>query len=464
MFNKKRNNCGHTRQVTYSTKIQINEKNCELIKYFDNWRIASSQIQRRTYHAITAMAREHDGKLDYHNKLILHHRVKNDNHLTSRATDAIVNRMEARFNSTVSLTDYQLDQAKQRITGLLDAIDDWNLKKELARGKLNNNPEDAKALRLLHIAKARLHGLHNALNRTYQKIDTIHNEQRSGRYKLVFGTKKLFDKSFKTGDKTAFRDQRDSEISLIGRAADVSGNNNFRLTYNDRHNSFDVRWRKEFDLDAGKFVTGRVHFWQDATRALKSAILSKSSPLLIMVKYRNGSYYLFVTISIPCPEVSTTVNSGAVGVDFNKGFIAISETDSRGNLACSWRSYYPYASGGARKSRFYEQAHEVASYALSCGKSVVVEDLDFRRKRGRQVSGQARNYNRMLSSLAYSSYLGILGSVCARYGVELVRVNPAWTSRIGASKYRWMCLNGHEAAAFVIARRGCGYKDKLKNG
>ena len=42
----------------------------------------------------------------------------------------------------------------------------------------------------------------------------------------------------------------------------------------------------------------------------------------------------------------------------------------------------------------------------------------------------------------------------------LTKVNPAYTSYIGKTKYaNSMKLNSHTAASFVIARRGLGFKD-----
>lgn len=43
------------------------------------------------------------------------------------------------------------------------------------------------------------------------------------------------------------------------------------------------------------------------------------------------------------------------------------------------------------------------------------------------------------------------------------RVNPAWTSWLAKQLYRpTMKLNTHVGAAYVIVRRGQGYKDSVK--
>jgi hypothetical protein len=47
-------------------------------------------------------------------------------------------------------------------------------------------------------------------------------------------------------------------------------------------------------------------------------------------------------------------------------------------------------------------------------------------------------------------------------GVALKKVNPAYTSVIGKYKYATsLGLNFHQAAAFVIARRGLGFRERI---
>jgi len=64
----------------------------------------------------------------------------------------------------------------------------------------------------------------------------------------------------------------------------------------------------------------------------------------------------------------------------------------------------------------------------------------------------------------------LLESKCARNGIKLKRINPAYTSVIGLFKYA--LLNGYDlshdskskdlSAALVIGRRGLGFQEKAK--
>lgn len=68
----------------------------------------------------------------------------------------------------------------------------------------------------------------------------------------------------------------------------------------------------------------------------------------------------------------------------------------------------------------------------------------------------------MLHLFDYHRYTFWLDNLCIKYGVRLMKVNPAYTSVIGKKKYgHSRKLTVHRAAAFVIARRGQGYNDKL---
>jgi hypothetical protein len=64
--------------------------------------------------------------------------------------------------------------------------------------------------------------------------------------------------------------------------------------------------------------------------------------------------------------------------------------------------------------------------------------------------------------IPYALILRLFVSKCARAGVLLRVVNPAYTSIIGHYKYeKQYGISRHSAAALAIGRRGLGYKDKV---
>ena len=92
------------------------------------------------------------------------------------------------------------------------------------------------------------------------------------------------------------------------------------------------------------------------------------------------------------------------------------------------------------------------------------EDLSFekkKRKAKKAVTPTEKEKMRMLHSLPYSRYAQILENITFNRRIELIKVNPAYTSRAAEQKFcNRMKLNIHNGAAYVIARKGMGIKDK----
>ena len=72
----------------------------------------------------------------------------------------------------------------------------------------------------------------------------------------------------------------------------------------------------------------------------------------------------------------------------------------------------------------------VVGYARGVGKPLVIERLDFRQKKA-VLEGESRKYARMLSSFSYGKVKAYFLSRGYREGVEIVAVNPAYSSVVG---------------------------------
>ena len=107
-----------------------------------------------------------------------------------------------------------------------------------------------------------------------------------------------------------------------------------------------------------------------------------------------------------------------------------------------------------------EAIKEIVETAAVAGKPLIIEDLDFVKKK-LQLREKGNNYARMLSSFCYSKFKAMLLAKAAREGVEVIIVNPFATSLIGQLKFmKRYGLSSHGAAAVAIARRGIGFNDK----
>ena len=124
---------------------------------------------------------------------------------------------------------------------------------------------------------------------------------------------------------------------------------------------------------------------------------------------------------------------------------------------------YRFKSGDKTKTDLQGVANHVVKLSLQTGKDVSIEDLDFKMKKSKTETKQNKKYNEMIHSLAYREFSDIVESVTYRNKVNLIKVNPAWTSWLARQKYcPPMKLNVHVGASYVIARRGQGHKDTFK--
>ena len=76
----------------------------------------------------------------------------------------------------------------------------------------------------------------------------------------------------------------------------------------------------------------------------------------------------------------------------------------------------------------------VVEYARRVGKPVVIERLDFRKKKA-VLEGESRRYSRMLSSFSYAKTQACFLSRGHREGVGIHQVNPAFSSVVGRVKF-----------------------------
>ena len=198
---------------------------------------------------------------------------------------------------------------------------------------------------------------------------------------------------------------------------------------------------------------------------LKNLLRTKESALTYRIKIKDNIVFLQIMYNLKHKKelCITRNNYGVVGVDFNKGFVSVSETDKYGNLINTFNINYRYSKGNQTINDFQYIATKLKNYCLNTGKDLVIEKLNFNKSKNSLISKKGKKYNEMLSSLAYSKFDSIITSKCIKNRIFLHKVNPAWTSWIAKQKYcPKMKLNIHSGASYVIARRGMSLTDKIK--
>lgn len=444
---------------TYTTEIKNRKDNIELMEYITEYKGLFNHIQRVVFHKIKGTYVKKQGKFTLKDKEALVKYVARTYGFTTRAASSIVYNMTGRFNAIKELKEYEREQLETKIESLEKKIAKTEESREDLNLRMATNLATKKEQEKYEKIKISLYWRRNKLNKMKQKIVNIENEIGTYNFKLCFGTKKLSQKDYQK-----FVEQRDSEIFYVGRATEKAGNMNFQMEYNKKDNQFYLQIRKEINTIPYKYVRGKVYFSKSQTKMIKKLLRSKESPLTYRIKVKNGRYYLQVIFQYKHNETmySTRNSYGVIGVDFNKGFVAVSETDSYGNLINTFNIKYRFSRGNKTESDFQYIAKILSDYCLEKGKDLVIEDLNFKKTKGRIIKGN-KKYNEMLSSLAYAKFSKIIESKCAKNRIFLKKVNPAWTSYIAKKKYcKKKKLNIHSGASYVIARRGQGLKDKAK--
>ena len=380
--------------------------------------------------------------------------------ITKRTADSIIFDAQGRFNALKELKEYEKRQLERKIKHLENTI----IPKLVEQRNQNSTKLQEGAfvsliqqrnLRLRVVAKK------SRLNRLKHRLQALEYQLKSGRLKLCFGTKRLLKQDYEK-----FIEQRDSQMTFIGDKEETACNFNLQLTYNRRSNQFLVRLRKYFGeyksaKGEDRYVYGKVYFNHHKGQIV-SILRSKASPLSYRIIKRNRRYYLYCTFEFQVGNegIVTRSSYGTIGLDFNKGFVTLSETNQYGHLVQTEFMSYRFKAGNKTKADLQGVANHVVKLAVRAGKDICIENLDFRRTKAKTEAKVGKKYNDMLHSLAYREFSEVMESVAYRNRVELNKVNPAWTSWLAERIYcKPMKLNIHVGASYVIARRGQGYKE-----
>jgi len=307
-----------------------------------------------------------------------------------------------------------------------------------------------------------------------QNLDSCIEREQNPK-KLVFGSRELFEqlkKKHLTGKRRDELRQRWEERrhGILCSRGDKSkqGNVNLRLV------NLNNQWHLRINLGNGDYVWAKVI--RSATRKTDKWIgfisdleyagkTDKWFPYTVRLKLRNGKVYAQFSREEKFPEVTVTKDNGVIGIDINAYpfHLALVHTAKDGNLEKYERiSLDKLLEGNSDKREYlsWQTAHQVVEIAKRERKALVVENLE-KLPKGKRGDGLPK-LRQKLQKWVYKGLLQKIEIVARRNGIQVIKINPAYTSIIGKLKYSPLYnIDKDMAGAYVIARRGLGFKERL---
>ena len=438
----------------FTTVTQLHTSlNKDLIDYVDKTLPFYSKAVRESFHTIKNS--KSFNKSNYNSYL----QQKYD--ITKRTASSIISDAQGRLNALIELKRYEQKQLKLKISNLEKNIIPKLVQKRDNNSNLLNCGKNVSLIKQRNL-RLKIVSKNNKLNCLKQKLSNITYQIENKKLKLCFGTKDLLKRNYQK-----FKEKRDSQLSFVGCKSEPGCNQQLQLIFNPKNNQFKIKLRKDFGFKKSKgkdkIVEGQVYF-RNHKNKIVSILKNKNSPLTYKIIKNNNRFYLYCTFEIQLEEEDYLTRSsyGTIGLDFNKGFITLSETNNYGDLIDVGIFRYRFRSGKKTKTDLQKIASEVVQSSREKGKDLCIENLNFTKTKSKTDSKIGKQYNQMIHSLAYSQFINLMENSAFKNSVRIIKVNPAWTSWLAKKLYcPTMKLNVHIGAAYVIARRGQGYKDSF---
>lgn len=365
--------------------------------------------------------------------------------ITARQFNAIARNLEGKIDSVKELLPLRTQETELAVA---------RAKKVL--GRLKNKSK-------IHQKKRRLFSLET-------RLTAIISQKDSENPRICFGSRDLFRKQFNL-EENSYRSheewrqdwtsKRTSQFYVLGSKDETAGCQGCVITA-DLDGTFNLRIRLPgFLAEDGKYVYLRGVRFSYGAEVIRQALRCGQAISYRFIRDAKG-WRVMVSTDLPKIKTISFRHAGAIGVDINEDCLAVSEIDRFGNMAGS--RIVPLVTYGKSTNQaraiIGDVVKEVVAHAVAARKQIVIEKLDFKKKRA-ELEAESPGRARLLSSLAYNKIIQQIHSAAYRAGIEVIEVNPAYTSTIGAVNYT--CRYGistHQGAAFAIARRGAGFRER----
>ena len=320
------------------------------------------------------------------------------------------------------------------------------------------------------------------------RLARLQADQDAGAVRLCFGSKRLFRAQYDLKAngydsheawKADWQARRSAQFFVLGSADETSGcqgcvaslQEDGTLSLQVRLPDALVTADKHLLLSGIRFAYGHAAIVdalqssrrvQAKTKAGKATIKRVGSALSYRFLRDPKGWRVMVSMAAaPVPTISRK-DLGAIGVDVNADHLAVSEVDRFGNWIGLRRFELPTygKSTDQAKALIGDAAVAIVALAKAASKPIILEKLDFQKKKA-ALRRDDPKYARMLSAFACNKVASSIRAAAFRAGVEVIEVNPAFSSTIGAVNHAHrLGISIHQGAALVIARRGLGLSER----
>ena len=460
--------------VTIATRLEQTE---ELMTYLKNYISEYNGVYRELWHRMTSP----EYRTQYPKESFFVSEMCQKHQMLKRTINSIRMDIKGRIVALKALKETELNQLQLKIMQKEQKIE--RLTKQINQRKplVQKNQLKEQELEGYRRWKQSLYYQKNKLNQMRQKYQNLEWQIKNNRFLMGFGGKDTFRKQYHWKE-NRYRTQkkwyhdyvkaRDKNIFYLGSCDETAGNQMFQMSYNEKNDDFTIKIRKEKkycqskDKTENYIVIPHINF-SHLHDELVNVVKKGNAPLSFRIHREKKKWYLQCIFSIAYEETEqrTTAKYGVLGLDYNEGFIEMSETDESGNLVGQYHYELKYHGTGTKAENEIRQIiSKIVTLGEKKGKDVVIENLDFKKTKAKTSvakSQKGKQYNRMLHLFDYGRYKETLKNSCHRHKVRLQLVNPKDTSKIGREKYsEKKKLNVHQAASYVIARNGQGFLDK----
>lgn len=381
--------------------------------------------------------------------------------LNSRQVGSIYITLKGKIASRQEFHKRQIEELSHRIIDLEKAIKKFyeQLKTTYPACSLKSGSKTPRQL-----LKWKIHQKKRKLASRQVRLERV----KAVKPKLIFGSRKLWNAQYNleangySAHQEWLKDwqsARESQLVFVGSKSETNG---CLICQLDPSGHVKIRVPQCLEAMFGEYVEADgVHF--SYGQETINYALAKPQALTYRFVRKNEQWYIFCTTDrIDVPYQSHRRN-GMIGVDLNPGVVGWAYCDSEGNLKAKgqFRVNLQDRSTNQTKAALGEICAQLVKKAETFGCPITVETLDFSRKKaGMKESGV--KYSRMLSNFAYDQFDSMLSGRCENRGIELIHVNPAYSSKVGLVKF--MSMYGQScdtAAAMVLARRALRKSERI---